>query len=152
MTLITANESSERSALVSCQVSMPTVGILCLVTVGAHSGPGRYGRLWYFLWMKGGQTTSRTDQTTSRTSQTVSSFCWPSCLQTYLKDRENPKSLSFNGSRFLMDSEAVQNLDDPLIRWTMSLQFSTSQSHVCLCSHLTFKAAGFTQARHTLCS
>lgn len=114
MTLITINESSERSALVSCQVSMPTVGILRLAAVGAHSGPGRYGRLWYFLWMKGGQTTSRT-------GQTVSLFCWPSCLQTYLKDRENPKSLSFNGSRFLMDREAVQILDDPLIPRAMSL-------------------------------
>ena len=37
---------------------MPTAGVLHVATLGANPAPGRYKRLWYFLHIRGGQTTS----------------------------------------------------------------------------------------------
>lgn len=39
--------------------------------------------------------------------KTVSFFCWASCVKIYLKHRENPKILSFSGSRLLIEHRTI---------------------------------------------
>lgn len=54
-----------------------------LVTLWANSGPGRCGRLFLYTVLK-------------------VRACFAGLLETYLKDRENSKSLSFNGIELLI--------------------------------------------------